>query len=211
MLGSLRTRSGAAAPTSGGRGGSALGARRAHAALAALLTAALAAACVPVPPRPGPPASGDPAGRVATGACPSTPEEAVARLVNRERAVRGLPPLVVDVRLAAAAAAHAADLARRGVSGHEGADGSGPAQRADAAGYAWRVIAENVAAGQPDATTAVAAWMRSPGHRANVLATDVRHVGAGYARDPGGRLGRHWVVVFGDAPAARPPADGCHP
>ena len=166
---------------------------------------------MPLPPRPGPPTPGDPAGAVPTGACPSPPEEAVARLVNRERAARGLPPLAVDMRLAAAASAHAADLARRGVSGHEGSDGSGPAQRAGAAGYAWRVIAENVAAGQPDAATAVAAWMRSPGHRANILATDVRHVGAGYARDPDGSLDRHWVVVFGDAAAARPPGEGCHP
>ena len=59
---------------------------------------------------------------------------------------------------------------------HEGRDGSQPAERIRATGYlsgggAWR-IGENLAWGTGDLATPraiMAAWMHSPGHRANIL------------------------------------------
>lgn len=55
-------------------------------------------------------------------------------------------------------------------------------------------VAENVAYGFPTGRAAVRVWMRSPGHRANILRKRYRLIGVG-ARKAGG----HWYVsqVFG--------------
>ncbi len=71
--------------------------------------------------------------------------ERVLALVNAARADRrrcglkrfeAVPPLAASRALQAAAAAHAEDMARRGVIDHAGGDGSTPAMRATRAGYA---------------------------------------------------------------------------
>lgn len=124
-------------------------------------------------------------------------------LHNRARRDEGKPALVVNFRLVRAAADHARDLASRDVLSHFGPDGSDLGTRIDRVGYRARLAAENVAAqwplpqGWPDPRTpewALEGWMRSPGHRANVVGpyTDF---GAAYADTSRGK--RYWVVVFG--------------
>ena len=51
--------------------------------------------------------------------------------------------------------------------------------------YVWRAIAENVAEGQSGAAPAVASWMSSPAHRANIVSATYTETGAGlaYAKD----------------------------
>ena len=69
---------------------------------------------------------------------------------------------------------------------HEGRDGSKPAERIRAAGYlsdggAWR-IGENLAWGTGELASPkaiMAAWMNSPGHRANILMPAYREIGFG--------------------------------
>ena len=69
---------------------------------------------------------------------------------------------------------------------HEGRDGSQPAERIRATGYlsgggAWR-IGENLAWGTGDLASPraiMAAWMHSPGHRANILQPQYRQIGFG--------------------------------
>lgn len=57
-----------------------------------------------------------------------------------------------------------------------------------------RRVGENVAAGYPNATGVVNAWMRSRGHRANILTKQYRIIGVGAVK-----RGRIWYVaqVFG--------------
>ncbi|MEE2898273.1 MAG: CAP domain-containing protein [Gemmatimonadota bacterium] len=130
--------------------------------------------------------------------------------IARER--ERLPQLRVDLRLMRAAQAHAEDLAAGGRSGHEGSDGSLPADRADLVSYPWVFVAENTSAGQATAAVAFAAWMDSAPHRANNLLVDAEHVGVGYAENPDTQYRSYWVVVFGrsyEAPFT--PPGGCHP
>jgi uncharacterized protein YkwD len=58
-----------------------------------------------------------------------------------------------------------------------------------------RLVGENVAYGYPDGKSAVSAWMRSPGHRANILKPDFRLIAVGAYQDSRGS----WYVaqVFG--------------
>ncbi len=110
--------------------------------------------------------------------------------VNALRDQAGRPAIAYAPRLEAVAAGHAADMARRGVMTHRGADGSGPGHRAQARGYSFCRIAENVAHGYGSLSDVVTAWSRSPGHRRNLL--DARVTEMGLARAPGD----FWVMVL---------------
>jgi uncharacterized protein YkwD len=130
---------------------------------------------------------------------PAVQAAAYAR-INALRAVDGLSPVSPDRRLIAAARRHARDMASSDLSGHVGSDGSRTGQRADAAGYRWRLIAENVAAGPGDALAVIALWMESPGHRRNLLTQGAVHAGLAHvARDrdsPRASYAHYWVLVL---------------
>jgi uncharacterized protein YkwD len=108
---------------------------------------------------------------------------------NRERLSRGLPAQVQDDRLNAAAQKHAEWMQSRRRMSHRGRNWSSPAQRITSEGYRFSSIAENVAAGQTSVAQVMAAWMRSRGHRNNILGRN-REIGLG-------RAGNYWCVVFG--------------
>lgn len=147
----------------------------------------------------------------ASAAC-ETDGHLVTTAINAQRAQEGLGVLTVDVRLVAAAHGHSSDMASNGFVGHESADGSNAGQRIERSGYDWSSYSENVAAGQPTPTDVVAAWMSSPGHRTNILASDVEHLGVGYVEQSGTEYGHYWTVNFGATPGeVESPPDGCHP
>ena len=139
------------------------------------------------------------AGAVPTARHLGTARTAVLCLVNRERAARGLVALRADARLDRAAAAHSLDMVRHRYFDHTSPTGSTVLSRIRATGYlaharAW-AAGENIAwaTGRLATPTAiVAAWMHSPGHRANILRPQFRDVGTGVAVGvpaPGIRLG----------------------
>lgn len=121
----------------------------------------------------------------------------VVYLVNLERAQHALPPLRVNPRLTADAQLQAAQIAETGMLDHVILSGPYPTPRlrAEAAGYAWNALGENLALGFTDAPSAVAAWMQSPGHRANILAGGYSETGVVLAPDARGRL--IFVQTFG--------------
>ncbi len=111
-------------------------------------------------------------------------ERVVVAQVNRVRARHGLRPLRPARPLARAARGHSRFLAARGVLQHEDARGRPFWVRLVAAGYPRdRAMGENLAqvggCGPPPARRAVALWMASPGHRANVLSPRYRAIGVG--------------------------------
>ena len=107
--------------------------------------------------------------------------------VNAERAAYGLRPLVLDVRLAAAAAEHAADMARRRYFAHESEDGASPFDRMRAQGCAFSYAGENIALA-PDAQQADSVLFNSAPHRSNTLSPSYTRVGIAAARDANGTL-----------------------
>lgn len=108
--------------------------------------------------------------------------EVVARanfeLLNRARGQRGLPALQWDERAAAIARAHSADMARNGFVGHTSPTTGDVVQRFAKVGVKGTVIRENVARGYGPRGIHDS-LMNSPGHRVNILAEDVTHVGIG--------------------------------
>lgn len=98
-----------------------------------------------------------------------------------------------------AALAHATDMAQHNLFSHVGSDGSRPAERATRAGYRWRNVAENIAAGAPDPETVVAGWLESPGHCANIMGAQFQEMGVAYVLEPKSEAGIYWAQVLGTA------------
>ncbi|HEY2375270.1 MAG TPA: CAP domain-containing protein [Gemmatimonadaceae bacterium] len=121
----------------------------------------------------------------------------VVYLVNLQRAQHSLPPLRVNRKLVTDAKLQATQIAETGVLDHVILSGQYPTPRvrAEAAGYAWNALGENLALGYTDAASAVAAWMHSPGHRANILAGGYSETGVVLEPDARGRL--IFVQTFG--------------
>lgn len=124
---------------------------------------ALAACDAPPPPAATAPAA---AADVARAVAPASGFEG---FLNAARAANGLSPATYDARLAAAAQAHADDMARQGYFSHESADGRTYIQRIRAQGHPACYPVENLASGVRSDAQAVDMWMGSPGHRANIL------------------------------------------
>jgi uncharacterized protein YkwD len=112
-------------------------------------------------------------------------------LTNAFRAKNGLAPLAVSPVLEAVAEVQGRDMAKRGFFGHKGSDGSTVGKRAKRKGYRYCVIAENIAKGQRSGAEVMASWIKSPGHRRNLLVKNMREIGV--IRAPGNL----WVMVLG--------------
>ena len=69
-------------------------------------------------------------------------------------------------------------------SRHAGSDGSTPGERATRAGYRWSMVGENIASGVRTAQEAVAGWLASPEHCANIMTAGFRQMGVAFAVDP---------------------------
>jgi uncharacterized protein YkwD len=124
---------------------------------------------------------------------------AVIDLVNKERIAIGCPALVSNDILMQVAQAHSQDMADHDFFDHTGTDGRSIDQRMRDAGYRYTRAAENLAAGVDSPAEAVALWMQSPGHRANILNCQLRETGVGYVVDAHDPLdyGVYWTQDFG--------------
>lgn len=106
------------------------------------------------------------------------------------------PPLRWNAALTQAALAHSSDMATHRYFSHQEQNGSVVDDRATRAGYAWSRIGENIAAGQKSVEEAVAGWLDSPGHCANIMNAAFDEMGVAYAVNP--QRGRvYWTQVLG--------------
>jgi hypothetical protein len=103
-------------------------------------------------------------------------EQYLFAALNQERAAIGLPALVWNPELAAAARKHAARMANANAISHQFAGEPDLTQRASATGARFSTVAENVAVA-PTSPIMHDAWMHSKAHRDNILATSVTSVG----------------------------------
>ena len=109
-------------------------------------------------------------------------------LINAERRARGMRPLRGNAALARAALRHSRDMVRRKYFSHTSRSGRTFVDRIRVTGYLRRArrwtVGENLAWGSSYRATPaqiVRAWMRSPGHRANILNRRFREAGLGIA------------------------------
>ncbi|MDJ0343416.1 CAP domain-containing protein [Streptomyces sp. H10-C2] len=103
----------------------------------------------------------------------------VVEMVNTERAKKGCAPVTVNAKLQAAAQGHSDDMAARDYYQHDTPEGVGPGERMTSAGYHWSTWGENIYKSPKDAQTAMDGWMKSPGHRDNILNCAFKEIGVG--------------------------------
>jgi uncharacterized protein YkwD len=107
-------------------------------------------------------------------------------LINAQRARHRLAPLTENTMLDRAAELHSVDMAKRDYFEHADPDGVQPDARIVQQGYPPILVGENLAWGETvksTPATIVSMWMKSPGHRANILESDYREIGIGMAYD----------------------------
>jgi len=137
----------------------------------------------------------------------STVRAATLCLLNRQRVAVGLRPLRVQPALQRAASRYARLMVRMGFFNHVSPGGSTMSQRIAHTHYlrgvrSWS-LGENLAWGTGASATPadiVNGWMRSPGHRANILDRGFREIGigvAGGAPGRGGAAGATYATDFG--------------
>lgn len=131
-------------------------------------------------------------------------EADVFRLTNKARGtartcgtkkMAKVPALTWNTVLAAAAKGHSSDMATHDFFSHDSSDGTTFDVRITQAGYAWRSVGENIAAGYPTAATVVAGWLKSPGHCQNIMSAGFTQIGIG--RVTGGSYATYWTQDFG--------------
>lgn len=128
-----------------------------------------------------------------TDADASAETKEVVRLLNEERMNRGIDQLVMDPALNKAADKRAREIADR--FAHERPDGSSNFTVLDDYDIDYMAAGENIAGGQTTASSVMNSWMKSSGHRSNILSKDFHRIGVSHIVSDGMD---YWVQVFTD-------------
>lgn len=99
-------------------------------------------------------------------------------------------PVRWNSKLEKAAISHANDMDRNNFFAHKGSNGSTIGDRASKAGYRWRAVGENIAAGYGSFQATMLAWKDSPGHCQNLMNGSYDEMGLAEVNDI-------WVQDFG--------------
>ncbi len=132
-------------------------------------------------------------------------EHEVLRLTNVERKKHDLQPLVWNEALAYSARYHAQDMALDNYFDHDSFDRTSKGQLKKICGtftrieafYSSNYMAENIAAGRITPEDVVNGWMKSDGHRNNILNGDFNQLGVGYYETTSADYPTYWVQNFG--------------
>lgn len=147
-------------------------------------------------------------------ACLNTSEAQFLTLINKYRAANGRAALKVSKSLDVSSFAHSKDMATRNYFSHNtlspllaGQSGALPWDRMKDAGYGYSTSkGENLAAGTgySSAEAVFNAWKASSGHNDNMLNSNYRVIGIGFASVPGSRYSNYWTTNFGGTVDAAP-------
>lgn len=122
---------------------------------------------------------------------------AAASMISGYRQNNGRGPVTVDPALTRIAKAHALEMARKTKVGHDVGSGN-LQQRAQAAGYDFNRIAENVAGGYQTLAEAFSGWRDSPDHKKNMLMPQATRIGIAVAQAPGYKYKVFWALVVAE-------------
>ncbi|MFJ5768962.1 CAP domain-containing protein [Psychrobacillus sp. NPDC093180] len=115
----------------------------------------------------------------------------VVDLVNSERAKAGLQALQIDAKLTESAQAKSQDMKNKNYFSHTSPTYGSPFDQMKSLGISYKSAGENIAMGQRTASEVMDAWMKSPGHKANILNPSYTHIGVGLSDS-----GYYWTQQF---------------
>lgn len=117
-------------------------------------------------------------------------ESEMLELCNQQRRANGKPDLTLNKTLCVNAAVRAEEISRDDWFSHQRPDGT---MYFTAVTVDYMTCGENIAYGTRTASATVAAWMDSPGHRANILSDEFTQAGFGCYEIDGVR---YWTQFF---------------
>lgn len=132
-------------------------------------------------------------------ACDDQGMLAASPVADRATPAPSRPRLAWNPLLAETARRHSASMASEHYFDHVDRQGRTVGARARAAGYRYRVVGENLAAGHVSIDEAVGGWLLSPSHCRNLI--DARFTEFGIAQvpssDPTDPYRTYWTLVLG--------------
>ncbi len=123
-------------------------------------------------------------------------ERQVIKRINEIRLSHSLDPLKANEDLNRIARGFSFRMNRFGFFGHYDSAGNDVADRVRAEGIRFAMVAENIAKNinfNDPVETAIDGWMKSEGHRANILTSEFRETGVGIWKDGNSY---HFTQVF---------------
>ena len=120
-------------------------------------------------------------------------EKEVFDLINKQRAQNGLSPLKENSELQRVARIKAQDMVNNNYFSHTSPTYGSPFDMMKSFKISYNTAGENIA-GNSNNSSAVTAWMNSPGHRANILNSSFNQTGIGVVT--GSKYGKIYVQMF---------------
>lgn len=120
-------------------------------------------------------------------------ESLILDLVNIERSKVGLNPLKLDSLLSSTAQLKSKDMADKNYFSHTSPTYGSPFDMMKSFGVKYSYAGENIAQGHSSAKNVMDAWMKSPGHRENILSPNFAKLGLGYIVKNGTT---YWTQMF---------------
>jgi uncharacterized YkwD family protein/spore coat assembly protein SafA len=121
-------------------------------------------------------------------------ENEVIRLVNSERAKKGLPALKANWQVSRVARYKSQDMIDRNYFSHTSPTYGSPFRMLESFGISFSAAGENIAMGLRTPSEVMRAWMESPGHWANILNPSYNEIGVGLAKSSRGVC--YWTQMF---------------
>lgn len=121
-------------------------------------------------------------------------QKIILKGVNVEREKNHLKPLKIDNRLNKIAIVKAKDMAREKKMSHTSKKFGVTFNLIKKEGIFYTKAAENIASGHKTPEFVTERWLKSKGHRKNILERDYRFIGIGKATDNNGKI--YWVQIF---------------
>ena len=105
-------------------------------------------------------------------------------------------PITWNKQLQDAANTHSDDMASNDFFSHEGTTHATVGKRASHSGYAWKAVAENIAAGSDTPEQAIDQWMTSSGHCHNIMNSAYTEIGMACVINPLSEYRTYWTLVL---------------
>ena len=120
-------------------------------------------------------------------------EQEVFNLINQQRINNGLSALKIDAELQRVARIKAKDMVDSNYFSHTSPTYGSPFDMMKSFKISYKTAGENIA-GNSSNSSAVTAWMNSPGHKANILNGNFNYTGIGVVS--GSKYGKIYVQMF---------------
>ena len=124
----------------------------------------------------------------------NTYESQVLKIVNAERAKKGIKALTLASDVSNCARVKSEDMRDRKYFSHQSPVYGNPFEMLKHFGIKYKTAGENIAKGQKSPEAVMNAWMNSEGHRKNILNANFKEIGIGYVSDSKGTT--YWTQQF---------------